>query len=230
METPVQPRILAFDSSGNGCSAAVWAESRLVVREFEPLTTGHAEHLVPMIERVLARSGLRFADLTLLAVTLGPGAFTGVRIGIATAQGLMLGTGLPCLGLSSLDTVARSVPEPLLSERRLVVALDSRREELYLQGFDAMRRPLGPPALIPPEEWEQTVPTGPVLLAGDGAARLAVATKSRDTVLANGPGIPDAGDLARLAAERWHPGEMPPRLEPLYLHAPDVTRPKARLS
>jgi tRNA threonylcarbamoyladenosine biosynthesis protein TsaB len=214
-------RILAFDSSGNGCSAAVWEEGRIVAREFEVRPTGQAERLVPMIERVLAASGRGFEALALLAVTVGPGAFTGVRIGIATAQGLALGTGLPCLGLSSLETVARGVPDRLLAGRRLVVALDSRREELFLQSFDARRRPLDAPALAPVAEW--FAPPEPLLLAGDGAPRLAAHLKRHDMALAEGPGIADAGDLATLAAERWRPGAPVERLRPIYLRAPDVT-------
>src|SRR5579864_762014 len=191
MEAQADLQILAFDSSGNGCSAAVWAEGRVLAREFEPLVVGHAERLVPMIERVLAASGLGFADLALIAVTIGPGAFTGVRIGIATAQGLSLGTGLPCLGLSSLETVAEAVPERVLTGRRLTVALDSRREELYLQSFDAERRPLERPALVPPEAWARAVPTGPLVLAGDGASRIAQALGGRELRMAAGPGIPE---------------------------------------
>jgi tRNA threonylcarbamoyladenosine biosynthesis protein TsaB len=214
-------RILAFDSSGNGCSAAVWEEGRIVAREFEMRPVGQAERLVPMIERVLAASGLGFDGIALLAVTVGPGAFTGVRIGIATAQGLALGTGVPCLGLSSLETVAHGVPARLLAGRRLVVALDSRREELFLQSFDAQRRPLDAPALVPIEDW--AVPPEPLVLAGDGTPRLMALLRGHDLMVAEGPGIADAGDLATLAAERWRPGTRVERLRPIYLRAPDVT-------
>ncbi|HUK10874.1 MAG TPA: tRNA (adenosine(37)-N6)-threonylcarbamoyltransferase complex dimerization subunit type 1 TsaB [Stellaceae bacterium] len=219
-------RILAFDSSGNACSAALWEEGRIAARAFETRTVGQAERLVPMIERVLEASGHGLETLDLLAVTVGPGAFTGVRIGIATAQGLALGTGLPCLGLSSLEAVAHGVPDRLLRGRRLVVALDSRREELFLQSFDTDRRPLDPPALLPIRDW--AVPREPLLLAGDAAPRLAAALMGRDFATADGPGVVDAGDLAELAAEHWRPGMMVEPLHPLYLHAPDVTLPKER--
>ena len=227
MKVPADLRILAFDSSGNGCSAAVWAEGRILAREFEALATGHAERLMPMIGRVLAASTLNFPDLALLAVTIGPGAFTGVRIGIAAAQGLALGTGLPCLGISSLETVAHAAAQTALAGRRLTVALDSRREELFLQSFNAEKEPLDQPALVAPQDWARRVPQGPLLLAGDAASRLAARLSGRDLLLAEPPGIPDAARLAALAAERWRPGEPLPRLRPLYLRAPDVTHPKA---
>jgi tRNA threonylcarbamoyladenosine biosynthesis protein TsaB len=215
-------RILAFDSSGNGCSAALLAEDGIVAHEADAIAHGQAERLVPMIARVLKAANLDAADLDLIAVTVGPGAFTGVRIGIATAQGLALATGRPALGLTSFETVAAAVPDALLRERALAVALDSRRAELYLQAFGAGRVPLGLGALVAPEAWLGWAPETPLVLAGDGAERLSSALAGRDHVRAPGPGNPDARVLAELAARRWRAGETPPRLEPLYLHGADV--------
>lgn len=215
--------ILGFDSSGGGCSAAVLSGGRLLAHESAPMLRGQAEHLVPMIARVMAAAGLGFGGLDLIAVTLGPGAFTGVRIGIATAQGLALATGLPALGLGSFETVAATVPAALLEGRALLVAIESRREELYLQAFDGMRAPLGEGALVAADHWRTAAPAGPLVLAGDGAARLSPALEGRDLVTAAGPGTADAAALARLAAERWRAGLRTERLQPRYLHAPDVT-------
>ena len=216
-------RILAFDSSGGACSVAVVSDNRLLAHESAPMLRGQAEHLVPMIARAMTAAGLGFSALDLVAVTLGPGAFTGVRIGIATAQGLALATGVPALGLGSFETVAAAVPAGLLEGRALLVAIESRREELYLQAFDSARAPLGAGALVAADDWRSVAPAGPLVLAGDGAARLGPALPSRDAVTAPGPGTADAGALARLASERWRQGLRTARLEPLYLHAPDVT-------
>ena len=216
-------KVLAFDSSGGGCAAAVLSGDDLRAQESAPMLRGQAEHLVPMIARAMAAAGLGFADLDLIAVTLGPGAFTGVRIGIATAQGLALATGLPALGLGSFETVAAAVPAALLEGRALLVAIESRREELYLQAFDAARRPIAEGALVAPEHWRDRAPAGPLVLAGDGAERLRPALQDLDVVLAPSIGSIDAGGLARLAAERWQAGLRTERLEPRYLHAPDVT-------
>lgn len=216
-------RVLAFDSSGNGCSAAVLVDDRLLAHHFEPMVRGQAERLMPMIERTLAASGLGFSALELIAVTVGPGAFTGVRIGLAAARGLGLATGLPVLGLTSFEAVAADVPAALRPHRSLVVALDSRRDELYLQAFDAVDRPLGEGALVAPEAWVAWAPGGPILLAGDGAARFEAGLRGRAVLRAPGSGIPDAAPLARLAARRWQPGTTLPPLDPLYLRAPDTT-------
>jgi tRNA threonylcarbamoyladenosine biosynthesis protein TsaB len=216
-------KVLAFDSSGGGCSAAVLSGDRVLARESVAMLRGQAEHLVPMIARVMAAATIGFDALDLVAVTLGPGAFTGVRIGIATAQGLALATGVPALGLGSFEAVAAAVPADLLARRALLVAIESRREELFLQAFDQALRPLADGALVAAENWRSTAPPGPLVLAGDGAERLAPALRDRDAIVAPESTAIDPTALARLAAERWREGARTPRLEPRYLHAPDVT-------
>jgi tRNA threonylcarbamoyladenosine biosynthesis protein TsaB len=220
-------RVLAFDSSGSGCSAAVVDEGGVLAHEFEAMVLGQAERLVPMIARAMEAARLGFAELDCIAVTVGPGTFTGVRIGIAAAEGLALAAGRPVLGLTSFETVAAAVPEALLAGGRLVVALESRREELYLQAFDAARMPLAGGALVPEAQWRSWVPAGPLALAGDGSARFAAALGDFGIERAPGSGIPDAADLGRLARTRWLAGARTPRLEPLYLRAPDTTLPAA---
>ncbi|MGE5203139.1 MAG: tRNA (adenosine(37)-N6)-threonylcarbamoyltransferase complex dimerization subunit type 1 TsaB [Acidobacteriota bacterium] len=223
-------RVLAFDSSGNGCSAAVVDEGGVLAHEFEAMALGQAERLVPMIARTMEAARLGFGELDCIAVTVGPGAFTGVRIGIAAAEGLALATGRPVLGLTSFETVAAAVPEALLAGRRLVVALESRREELYLQAFDAARMPLDGGALVPEAQWRRWIPASPLTLAGDGSERLEAALGGTSIERAPGSGIPDAADLGRLARARWLAGARTPRLEPLYLRAPDTTLPAAAVA
>jgi len=219
-------RVLGFDSSGSACSAAVRDGERLLAHRCVAMETGQAERLVPMIEAVMREAGLDFAALDLIAVTLGPGAFTGVRIGIAAAEGLALASGRPALGLSSFAAVAAGVPGGLRAGRTLVAAIESRREELYLQAFDRAELPLAPGALVAPASWAQWLPAGALLLAGDGAPRLAAALAGRDATRVPGAGLVDAGDVAALALRRWRPDAAPQRLEPIYLRAPDTTLPK----
>jgi tRNA threonylcarbamoyladenosine biosynthesis protein TsaB len=216
-------KVLAFDSSGSGCAAAVLGDDRLLAHESVAMQRGQAEHLVPMIARVMTAAGLGFGELDLIAVTLGPGAFTGVRIGIATAQGLALATGVPALGLGCFEAVAAAVPDGLLVSRTLLVAIESRREELFLQAFASMRTPIGEGALVPAEHWHATTAANPLVLAGDGAERLGSTFEDRDVTIAPQTGAIDPGVVARLAAERWQAGTRTERLEPRYLHAPDVT-------
>ena len=216
-------KVLAFDSSGGGCSAAVLSGSQVLARESAPMLRGQAEHLVPMIARAMSAASTGFDALDLIAVTLGPGAFTGVRIGIATAQGLSLATSVPALGLGSFEALAAAVPANLRAGRALLVAIESRREELFLQAFDNALGPIGEGALVAAEDWLKSAPPGPLVLAGDGAERLAPALRDREVVVPPESTAIDPAALARLAAERWQSGARTERLEPRYLHAPDVT-------
>jgi tRNA threonylcarbamoyladenosine biosynthesis protein TsaB len=240
--------LLALECSGNGCSAAVAADDRMLAHEFEPMARGQSERLIPMIQRVMAAAQLDFAALGSIAVTVGPGAFTGVRIGIAAARGLGLALALPVRGFTSFETVAAAAGTPQAPSQTLIVALDSRRDELYLQAFGADACPLGDGALIAPDAWAGWAPLGDLLLAGDGAPRLARALRAeagshrsrtgdivvhpnstgrnatdRNLIELPGLGIPDAAALAHLAIRRWSNGGPFRPVEPLYLRAPDVT-------
>ncbi|HEV8029221.1 MAG TPA: tRNA (adenosine(37)-N6)-threonylcarbamoyltransferase complex dimerization subunit type 1 TsaB [Stellaceae bacterium] len=222
--------VLAFDSAGHGCSAAVLHRGRVASRRSAAMERGQAEALMPMIEAVLAESDLVSGDLDLIAVTVGPGSFTGLRIALATAQGLALATGRPLLGITNFAAMAAQVRAPARSGRRLVVALDSKRKELYLQSFDLEGVADGEGALVAPEAFATWVPEGPLIVAGDGAPRLAATLGEPRAWLTPGSGMVDAADVARLAAATWRPGVRPPRPRPLYLRAPDTTTPHPGLA
>jgi tRNA threonylcarbamoyladenosine biosynthesis protein TsaB len=217
--------VLALDSAGNACSAAALTHGRIRARRFAAMARGQAEALVPMIAAVLDEAALALAAFDLIAVTTGPGAFTGVRIGLAAARGLALASGLPLLGITSFAAVAAQVTEEQRHGRSLVVALDSKRPEVYLQSFAESGAALGDGRLVAPADWAGVVPAGALLLAGDGAPRLAAALAPRAPALAPGGGLADAADIARLAAAAWRPGLRPPPPRPLYLRPPDTTAP-----
>jgi tRNA threonylcarbamoyladenosine biosynthesis protein TsaB len=163
--------------------------------------------------------------MDLLAVTVGPGAFTGVRIGLAAARGLALATGLPLIGVTSFEAVAAAVPPSRRAGRSLVVALDSKRAEIFVQVFAPTGPALAPGVLVLPEAVSSIVPAGPILIAGDAAARLLPHLGPSATAVA-GVELPDPADIARVALARWQPGERPNPPRPLYLRAPDTTLPR----
>jgi tRNA threonylcarbamoyladenosine biosynthesis protein TsaB len=216
-------KVLAFDCSGASCSAAVLIDDRPAAQRFAPMERGHAETLLPMIEAVLREAALELAALDLLAVTVGPGSFTGLRIGLAAARGFALARKLPAIGVTSFDAV--EVGDP--TAQPLFVALESKRAELFFQRRDRADPRL--PALVPPEEWAAILPPGPCFLAGDGAPRLAAGLNRNDVVVLPGHGRPDPVALARLGAARWRAGDRTP-LAPLYLRAPDTTTPRQQAS
>jgi tRNA threonylcarbamoyladenosine biosynthesis protein TsaB len=190
---------------------------------------GQAEALAPMIQAVLAEAKVAVRDLDRLAVTVGPGAFTGVRIGLATARGLALAAGLPLGGVGTLEAVAAGLPEAEHGGKPVLVALKTKRADIYLQGFGPDLRPLGPPLARMPAELAALAPPGPLLVGGDDAERAMdiLARVGRECSLSKGQPVPDAAVVARLAARRAEAGDPGQPPEPIYLRPPDVTRPAA---
>ncbi len=223
--------LLAFDAAGAACSAALWRDGRIVAHRFAAMRRGQSEHLVPMIGEVMTAADVPYAALDALAVTVGPGGFTGVRIGLATARGLALALHKPLIGISNFTAVAAAVAATEGAGRILTVVLDSKRRELYAQAFaaagDGPPRPLGPGAAMPPEALAAWLPAGPVLLAGDasGPAMAALRVAGRDVRAATSPGCTDAVCVAMLAAALPVPEPGADRPRPLYLRSPDVTPP-----
>ncbi len=219
--------ILAFDTATSACSAALLSADRILARRFTPMARGQAEALAPMIQAVLAEAKASIRDLDRLAVTVGPGAFTGVRIGLATARGLALAAGLPLSGIGTLEAVAAGVGEAERVGKSVFVTLKTKRADIYAQGFSEDLRPLGPPLALMPEELAEAAPAGPLLVAGDDAPRAMdlFARAGLDCSLSVGAPLPDAAVIARLAARRAGAGDPGGPPEPVYLRPPDVTRP-----
>ena len=218
--------VLAFDTCLGAVSvAARWQSARgqwLSCDRFEACETGHAERLMPMIAEVMQEAGLAFGDLERIAVTIGPGTFTGVRGGVAAARGLALASGLPVVGASSLAVMAHRADELLGSRdgRFLAVAVDARRGMVYLELFADERAHAGQPLLLAPADVVAVVAGRPVTVVGSGAAAVA------DAILAAGgkaearlPDLqPHARALALMAADL---APISP-VRPLYLRPPDV--------
>ncbi|SLN19515.1 tRNA (adenosine(37)-N6)-threonylcarbamoyltransferase complex dimerization subunit type 1 TsaB [Oceanibacterium hippocampi] len=219
-------KILALDTALGACSVAIVEDGRVLAHRTRLGARGQAEALMPMVEAVRADAGLAFAALDRLAVTVGPGSFTGLRIGLAAARGLALATGLPLVGVTTLRAIERAARADRNDPRPLVVALDARRGEIYLQSFDANGRPLGDALAIAPRRAAALLPDGQVLAAGSGAALLAAAHGALAITCLDGILEPDARWVARYAASLPPPrtGEVP---APLYLRAPDAKLPAA---
>ncbi|MFQ5617382.1 MAG: tRNA (adenosine(37)-N6)-threonylcarbamoyltransferase complex dimerization subunit type 1 TsaB [Rhodospirillales bacterium] len=217
-------RILALDTATSACSAALWWDGGVRARRLARMERGQSEALMPMILDVLAEAGCGFSDLDLLAVTVGPGAFTGLRIGLAAARGMALASGVPCLGVTTLEAVAHGVAKGERAADPLLVALDSKRADVYAQVFAPDLAPLGPPQAVPFGGLGGLVPARRILVAGDAAARAAgaLAEAGVAVTLSAAPGLPDAATVAGLAALRWRPGEPVEPPAPLYLRPPQA--------
>lgn len=176
---------------------------------------------MPMIADVMARAGLEFADLDRIAVTHGPGTFTGTRIGIAAARALHLATGAALVSASSLAVMAQQASRALVDQRAILVAVDARREQIYAQLFKADGSAVGVPQVSTIGEAASLGGMGPVLVAGSGASAVAADARAcgRDAIATLPDLQPDAVDLAALASG-LEPVTQP--LRPLYLRPPDA--------
>lgn len=224
-------KVLGLDSATSGCSAAVWDEGRVIARRSEPMARGQAEALVPMAQAVLEDAGLGWDGLDRIAVTVGPGAFTGLRIALAAARGFALAAGLPVVGITTFEAVAHGLPVEERAGRAVLVAVDSRRAEPFLQLFAPGLTPAGEPAMPDPaavpgwlDAGLMALPAGvPLLVAGDGAGLVRPLLDGRPGIaFAAGSGMPDAAVVAALGAAR----EAGLPAQPFYLRPPDVTLPR----
>ena len=210
--------ILAIDCSTSACSAAVRQGAELLAVK-RMTGRGQAEAMIPLIGEALAASGLDWPDIGLIGVTVGPGSFTGLRIGLAAARALSLARGIPVAGVTTADLLAACVAPELYSSRRLLIAIDSKRDDLFVQPFGPDGAPLDEIRALPPEEALAWQP-GPLLVAGDAAEQFRGLRGDIEIL----PLLPDAAPLTDLAARRHAEGKAL-AAHPLYLRPPDVALP-----
>ena len=214
--------VLAIDTALSACSAAVLDTERgaVVGRESVPMLRGQAELLMPMVARVMEQAGADFSAIDRIAVTVGPGSFTGLRVGIAAARGIALATGKPAIGLSTLAAFA--APQIAADDsQQVVAAIDARHEHVYLQVFGPAGRTLVSPRIASLREAIRAAGTGPMRVVGSGAELFANAwpPNQEPRPVIDARPAPDIDWVARLGAAATD-DQGPPR--PLYLRAPDA--------
>ncbi|NZA26749.1 tRNA (adenosine(37)-N6)-threonylcarbamoyltransferase complex dimerization subunit type 1 TsaB [Luteimonas sp. SJ-92] len=216
--------LLAFETATEACSVALWTDAGLLER-FELAPRRHAELALPWAEALLAEAGIARAQLDAVAIGRGPGAFTGVRLGIALAQGIALALDLPVVPVSTLAALAMRARPAGAADARILAAIDARMGEVYAGAFQrrgdglaamAAERVAPPDAVALPDEAPGWLGVGTGFAAADGALamRLGPAMRSIDAAA-----LPRAGDVARLAAAEFAAGGgvAPESLEPAYL-------------
>ena len=212
--------VLALDTAAGACSAAVTRDGAVLAARSEPMTRGHQERLAPLVREAMAEAGVAFPELDRIGVTVGPGSFTGLRVGLAFAKGLGLALGKPCLGVGTLEALAASDPGPGLT----AAVIDAKRDQVYLQAFESGVAVMAPDAL-PVETAAARLAElwrgGPLRLIGPGAALLAMAAPGAEVVERSAP---DPVAICALVARK--PASAGAR--PLYLRAPDAKLPGGR--
>lgn len=191
------------------------------------MVRGQSEALAPMIDAVMTDAGCAMADLDAVAVTRGPGAFTGLRIGLSAARALALSIGRPCLGISTFDVLAaqaRALMDVAHTAKPLVIAIETKRDDVYLAAFNEEGAPISSPMASEPEIFFNGLPTADRYpIAGDAAARV-IERLSAEWPLDHVAGVesPDPTMIAALAEHVYPKPETAPPT-PIYLRPPDVT-------
>jgi tRNA threonylcarbamoyladenosine biosynthesis protein TsaB len=188
--------ILAIDTALDACAAAVLdtGTGRLIAQESQPMKRGHAEALMPLIARVMKESALPFAALDRVAVTTGPGSFTGLRVGLSAARGIGLAASKPVVGLTTLSAYAAPIVSEA-GEQPVISAIDARHDHVYFQ-----------------------------VVGGNGSslvgARVAPIGEALEASRFGAPHL--VGNAAKMLADRW-PSDAPPPIKVEALAAPDIS-------
>lgn len=195
--------LLAIDTAAGPCAASVLdTATGERGREVRQLGTGHAEHLMEVVGLALARAGLAYRDLDAVVVSVGPGSFTGVRVGVAAARGLALALKVPAVGVSTLEALAAEARERNPG-RKVIARIDAGRGQVYAASFSARGQPV----------------FGPAALSLDAAE--AMLREAGDAVVVDGR-TADIGVYARLGAQKLAAGGAMPSPKPLYLRDADA--------
>ncbi len=230
------PLLLALETSSPVCGVAVFDlnSDQLLAQAELHVERSHASHLLPLAEQLLGLSGFGLADVVAVALSAGPGSYTGLRIGAASAKGLCVALKVPLLAVSTLELLARQAAAgvPAADSYRYCSLIDARRAEVFAGTFDARGVALSAaaPAILTPEWLAQTLATGPTIFVGSGAA------KCRDLLGAPAGAVylprivvPSVGVLAAVGGHKFREKlfEDIAYFEPFYLKDAHITAPRA---
>ena len=217
-------KVLAFDAATTCCSVACWFEGNILASSELLEERKQSEKLISMIVDTMVRADFTFASLSVIAVTYGPGSFTGVRIGLAAARGLAMASNLPLEGVTTLEALA-AAPSLRESENRIICAsIDARRNQIYGQLFDENHIPLSTPFIdtvvnVPRRIAEVSDKHVTVLLVGSGSTLVAPILREttwKHHISACKP-HPEATVIAKLVGNRGYKAVAGESLAPFYL-------------
>lgn len=217
---------LAIDTALDDCSAAVFdiGQDRILAARTERIGKGHAERLPAVIDAVLDEAGCNFLDIASLAVTIGPGSFTGVRVGVAAARGYRLALGIPAVGITTLEAMAEAVR----TDTPVLAVHDAKRGEIYALLMAADGNILRSPEALEPVHLKDfmSISEGHVRLTGSGAGIAADILTSDRAEIVNAESRIDIEIVARLAST----GRSVQAVKPLYLRNADAKPPSSPFS
>lgn len=213
--------VLALDTTTSSGSCALARDGRVICEQVTKAPNAHAEHLPGELMSLLDRAGIVLPQIDVFAAATGPGSFTGLRIGIATMQGLAFGEGKPLVGISGFDALARLAGD----EPRVATWVDAWRGEVFAVLYEGGREAEGP-VVSRPEVLLEALRGRPPLFIGDGARAHAETIRrvlGAAARIAEPPDPPLAGTIAILAGEAARTGDHPPHaIRPLYIRRTDA--------
>jgi len=214
--------ILAFDTSMSACSVALVSDNKLISKQERMNMHGHSEVLIPLIETVLYDSNTHYSDLNLITVTIGPGSFTGIRVGLSVAKAINTATGINTAGIMTTELLAHEALKKRVSNNLPIASIiDARRAEVYIQIFDNKANPLNKASCILPQHATQILGSEKWCLIGDGSQKVVKFMENEHNIIETQN--PDVVLLAQIASEKrvkMH------QLEPAYIRTPDISQSK----
>jgi len=217
-------KLLAIDTASTLCAACICdgETGAELGRAVEDIGKGHAERLMAVIADALEKADVGYADIGVIAVAIGPGSFTGIRVGVSAARGLALALKVPAYGVTTLSAIAQEarISHP---NRRILASIDAKRDELYVEDHGPDGGLVSGPAIVAAADAASLLAGAPPVLAGSGAAVIGAAAQVADAGASfdiyPGGATADIAVYARLAAAgQFH--NSPPK--PLYLRGPDA--------
>ena len=224
--------MLAFDTSMAACGAALYLSEtgQTLAAGHEPMQRGQAERLLPLIDELVKKAGLEFQSISLLSCTRGPGAFTGLRLAMATAKALSLSLNVPAIGISTLAAIAATyrVSSCASGTQKILVCLETKRKDYYIQLFDPSGGAVTPAACCTLQDVMQMITTYTPVIIGDAAQRLQKESGLESRIFVDVP-YSDCTQIARLALEAYTPDNSRlQEMSPLYLRDADVSFPATK--
>jgi tRNA threonylcarbamoyladenosine biosynthesis protein TsaB len=230
-------RALAIDTSTYRAEVALWAGGACVAREENLDPAKHAESLFALVDRAFATAGWKKTEVDLLVPCIGPGSFTGARVGLAAAKGIALALDRPIIGVSGLDAMASALgqvaPERARDADAVVATIDARKGEVFWAAYGREGEVLAGPGHVPVSRFGELWETLPAkkLVVGQVAAQIGNSALPVEAVFRSvETDLPDVAELARLGVRRFEQrgADDLGALEPVYVRPPDITLPKPK--
>lgn len=212
--------ILSLETSSRNCSVAVHRDSSVLALAEIHIGQSHASKLAPMIEEVMSLAGLTFDQLDAVAVSSGPGSYTGLRIGVSTAKGLCYALGIPLIAINTLELLAFQVSKMITTNSLLCPMIDARRMEVYCMLVDKNLKVISPveAKVIDETSFDETLKTNDIIFFGDGAMKCKSVITRKNAFFIDDIN-PSASQLGFLAYDKFIKNETEDlvNFEPFYL-------------